>query len=168
MQIQAEHFAAARHHIDSVAFHTRRGQQTQVFPIVDLAGGELRHGELPQQRAVAFAQRVQDGFIVLKAGIAGTGVVGSDKQNPLCHHRIAVGLRAQLGDPLHIFGGREIDLFRIGFELSGLNRRRQALRRRKHVAAGIVAAPLRPVLGRSGKGHDGATQQGAAQRQEGT
>ena len=54
--VQADDFATAGHEINAVAFDARRGEQAEIFPVIDFAGGELGHDQLPEKFAGLFIE----------------------------------------------------------------------------------------------------------------
>ncbi len=63
--VQAHDLATAGDEINAVALDARRGEQAQVFPIVDLAGGQFGNDQLPEERAGFFIETHQDAAVAL-------------------------------------------------------------------------------------------------------
>ena len=139
--VQADDLAAAGHQVNAITFHARRGEQAQTFPVVHFARGEFRDDELPEELTGLFVEAKQNAAVALVLRIAGV-LVDDD---------VAVGLRAEPGHPLDVFGGAQVDLVGAGLGFARVEPVGQAPGRRIHVAAGVVAAPARPVRRDSGR-----------------
>src|SRR5436190_10474050 len=101
VHIEANDFAAAGDAINAIAFNGGRREQTEIFPVVDFAGGEFGNDQLPDEFAGFFVKNHQDAAVAGMFGIARSIVVGADENFAARHGDVAVALRAELGDPLH-------------------------------------------------------------------
>ena len=135
--VEAHHLAAVADVVDLVALDQRRAGDALERPVVDAAGGDLLVGDLPQELAGVLLEGHQHAAIADLLLVAQQLVVGADEDLAAGDGGVAVGLRAEVRDPLHVGLGLDVPL--VG----------QALRRRDHVA-GRRAAPHRPV---GGAGH---------------
>ena len=126
--------------VQRLAVDERGRGDALIRPVVRASGLELRVRVLPQELAVGFAERHQHAAIAGLLRIAQPFVVRADEHHAAGDDRIAVALRAEIGDPLDV-------LLRLDVPVG-----RQPLGVRHHVAVGR-AAPHRPVA-RAGIGGD--------------
>ena len=152
--VQADDFAPAGDEINAIAFDAGRGEQAKTFPVVHFARGEFGDDQLPEEHAGLFVEAKQDAAVALMLWIARVLIVRADEDLAAGDDDVAVGLRAEAGHPLHIFGGRHVDLFGAGFWFARVETVGQSLGWRIHVASGVVAAPARPVRSSGGRDHD--------------
>ena len=139
LDVDAEQHAAVAHVVEPFADHHRRGGHALEGPVVGAARFELRVRVLPQELAGGLTERHQHTAVARLLRVAHQLVVGADKDHAAGDHRVAVALRAEIGDPLHVLLGLHVPV------------ERQPLHRRHHVAAGR-AAPHRPVAAGRGRG----------------
>ena len=102
--VEADDLAAAGDEPQPVPFDAGRAADAHQRPIVHAAGGQLLARVLPEELAVGFVEaqehaQVDRGRIALQ--IAGA-VVGADVDLAVGDDRVAVGLRAEPGDPLDV------------------------------------------------------------------
>ena len=146
VHVHRHQLPAIRHVVDDAVFDERGGADALIRPVVRAPGGELVVDGLPHELAVGFAKRHQDPLVPLDVRIARPLVIGADKHHAARDHGIAVGLRAELGDPLHV-------LLRLHVPAC-----RQPLHVGHHVPIGR-APPHRPVSGlRIGPGGQGQSR----------
>ena len=149
VHVETHHFTPAGDDINAVAFDGGGREDAEAFPIVDLAGGELGHNLLPEERAGLFIEAHENAAVALVPFVARRFVVGADENFAACDRHVAVALRAELGDPLEVLDCVRADVVRAGLELDLAERIGQTALGRIHVAD-ILAAPLRPVGGVGG------------------
>ena len=149
IHVQAHHFATAGHEINAIAFNSRRGEQAEIFPVVDFAGSEFRHDQLPEKFAGLFVEAHEDAAVALMLRVARILVVRADENLAAGDSRIAVTLRTELCDPLHVLGRGDVDSSVPDFGLPGSNCDRQDLSRANTCCDRSRAAPLRPIFGES-------------------
>ena len=68
--VQTHDFSAIRDHVDSVALNCRRRADSEILPVADLPGAELRRVELPEQLARLLVQAHQYAAVALVLGVA--------------------------------------------------------------------------------------------------
>src|SRR5207253_556244 len=84
--------------------------QAKTLPVVHFARGEFGDDQLPEEHAGLFVEAKQDAAVALVLWIARVLIVRADEDLAAGDDDVAVGLRAEAGHPLHIFGGRHVDL----------------------------------------------------------
>ena len=150
LQVHAHELGAVADVVRAVADDHRGTGHALERPVVDAAGRQLLVRGLPQELAVGLAEGHDDAAVAGLLGIADQLVVRADQHDAAADDGIAVGLRSELGHPLHVLAGLDVP------------RRRQALHERDHVALGR-AAPHRPVArGRVAGRADAGGEQGRA------
>ena len=99
----ADDLAAGRDVVEPVALDDRRGAAgRRRRPVLeDLVGGHVVD-DLPEELAVGLVEAHEDGLVALDLGIARHVVVGADVDLAAGDDRAAVGLGAELGDPLDV------------------------------------------------------------------
>ena len=142
--------AAVRREVRHLVDNERRTCHALIRPVVGAARCELLERGLPQELAGGLAKCHQHAAVARLFGIADRLVIGTHNHDPAAHGGIPVGLRAKLGDPLHVLPGLDVP---------GRGKARQ---KRDHVAA-WCATPHRPVgRHRDGRGHDEDTHDDVA------
>ena len=145
VDVEAPDDAAIARVVEPRALDQRRRSDALIRPVVGAARRQLLVRLLPQELAGLFLERHQHAAVARLLRIAQRFVVRADEHHAAGDDRVAVALRAELGDPLHV-------LLRLDVPLG-----RQPLHVRHHVAIGR-AAPHRPVaaagIGRAERARD--------------
>ena len=150
VDVETEHDATIADVVETLTFDQWGRGDTLVRPIVGATGLELRVRLLPEELAVRFAEGHQHAAVAALLWIAEQFVVGADEHHAFGDDRIAVALRAEVGDPLDVLLRLHVPL---GWDVLHV-RDLIAIRR---------STPHRPV-GRAGIG--GGQANGRAQRDE--
>ncbi len=102
VQVEAEHLAPIRNDVDQSVFDHGRGGQSNPVEIAVADMRQFGHDELPEEIARLFVEAHQHPGVVREQRIAGHIVVRAHEHAPLGDHRCAIGLPAELGDPLDV------------------------------------------------------------------
>ena len=142
---QGEHLALVGHQVDAVAVHRGRGADAVGTAVaVEIADGpKLGNHELPEEFSGGLVEAHQDATVALQGRIARDFVVRPDEDSTGRDGRVAVGLAAEPGEPLHVLRRGHVDVAAPA-RLEG--RRKRRMTRPDHVAS-VGAAPVRPVVG---------------------
>ena len=132
LDVHRHDLAAVRHVVRDPVFDERRRTDALERPVVRAPGGQLVVDGLPEERAIRLLERHEDALVALDRRVLHRFVVGPDEHDAVGDDGIAVGLRAELGDPLDV-------LLRLDVPA-----RRQILHAGDEVAIGR-AAPHGPV-----------------------
>ena len=146
VEVEAENFAAAGDQVNAIALDGWRGEQPEVFPVVDFAGGQLGHDQLPEEFAGLLVEAHQDAAVPLVARVARVFVVRADEHLAGGDGHVAIALGTDLNGPLEVLNLFGVHLFGALLELDFANDGGQALGRGIHIAH-LAPAPLGPILG---------------------
>lgn len=135
LQVGRHHLAAVVREVDDLVLDEGRRADPLERPVVHASRRQLFERGLPHELAVGLAEGHEHAAITGLLRIPHEFVVGPDEHQAPRHRGVAVGLRSQLGHPLHV---------PLRFHVP---RRRQVRLRRDHVAR-RMASPHRPVTGR--------------------
>ena len=102
VQVEAEHFAPIRNDIDQAVLDHWRGGQSDPVEIAVANMCQLGHNQLPEEIARLLVEAHQHSGVVGEQRIAGHVVVRAHEHASLGDDRRAVGLPAELGDPLDV------------------------------------------------------------------
>jgi hypothetical protein len=151
VHVQREDHRAIAHVVEPLVLDDRRGGDALERPVVRAARFELPVRVLPEELAVRRAEGLEHATVAVLLRIAEELVVRADEDHAVGDHRVAVGLRPEVGHPLHIASRLHVPV------------RGGAGHRRHHVAVG-GAAPHRPLTGGGrvggGRGRHQARQHG--------
>ena len=106
LDVEGHQLAAIGDVVEAIAFDGRGRAHSLQREVEGLF--ELGVGRLPEERAVGGAKRHQHAAIVGDRGVARLRVVGADEDLAAGHHRTAVGVGPQLGDPADVLAGARI------------------------------------------------------------
>ena len=116
VNVETEQLATAAHDVEAISFDSRRGEQPESFPVINLARGQLWNSQLPQQIPCLFIQAHQNAAVTQVPWVTGMLIIGADEHFTASHGNVAIALRPELRDPFQGVHAAGLDFLSTWFE----------------------------------------------------